>query len=793
MKVAVYAILLYVICTRCASGQNLEQCRDSCAAKIPDIQLCNETCVELLNASSVSNVTTLPPTPDPPQLLSSTYFTFTLQWNDYSQTKYNASPFVYVLEVKRHENTSDPAIILPLIKKYHTTKNTTFTIPEQYVTKTNFSFRLAVVTTQGTSNFSLQSPLYITNSTCDRAEHYDAPGKFYPCPLFNVRLNFTATEVLYQTPRIFSTVSWDYPHDIHINLERNSLAIIIERAPDQPRQCLEFGVDYHPDYPEPQPPDTRGSVALPSESRPFYFGCSYVIQLFSDKTDDYEKFLTQATFEVPHCIHGFCGCDHRDIDAPKKDSKHIDVDVRGSNHSVNKTTVNVTWRIEAWNKKPEFFKLIIQECRKGICPALSGFRRYNLRADPVKTSYSFIFPNLTEGEEHHVIIAAFDRSACLLTPTEGQHFYAVVPTIPVPSTTSPSIKTSTVAVPTTTIPSTKETTVVSAAVNEGLSSATVAAITVPIVLLLVAGLVLVLLFYYRLHPRKSPGLHRAPTGLQRLADHMHRDDNYFGNRQNDFSSLYSSDYDRTELEVNLPSKTEGGLELNPAYVEQRIQEALETGEADEFEFGYHRLELKRVLGKGAFGKVFLAEAYGIGGSEETSLVAVKVLNEKANEDEVEDFKIEINFMKTIGRHENVVTMLGCCTLYPPLCLVVEYVPHGDLLHYLRNLRKTFEMQNRKLQGEDIEKLKNEQKTTSSTTAEISSGESVMGPGSYSRRPLVPSASGTAISELALDADEKPPKAQKSRLLRQCKSEGKHMSITNAIVRITYLTFYINPF
>ena len=50
--------------------------------------------------------------------------------------------------------------------------------------------------------------------------------------------------------------------------------------------------------------------------------------------------------------------------------------------------------------------------------------------------------------------------------------------------------------------------------------------------------------------------------------------------------------------------------------------------------------------------------------------------------------MEINFMKTIGRHENVVTMLGCCTLYPPLCLVVEYVPHGDLLHYLRDLRKT---------------------------------------------------------------------------------------------------------
>ena len=79
--------------------------------------------------------------------------------------------------------------------------------------------------------------------------------------------------------------------------------------------------------------------------------------------------------------------------------------------------------------------------------------------------------------------------------------------------------------------------------------------------------------------------------------------------------------------VNLPSKSEGGLEVNPAYVEQRIQEAMETGEADEYEVGYHRLELKRVLGKGAFGKVFLAEAYGLGESQDTTtVVAVKVLN-----------------------------------------------------------------------------------------------------------------------------------------------------------------------
>ena len=61
--------------------------------------------------------------------------------------------------------------------------------------------------------------------------------------------------------------------------------------------------------------------------------------------------------------------------------------------------------------------------------------------------------------------------------------------------------------------------------------------------------------------------------------------------------------------------------------------------------------------------------------------------DSAHEEEMADFRTEIGFMKTVGQHQNVVAMLGCCTLYPPLCLIVEYVPHGDLLRYLRELRK----------------------------------------------------------------------------------------------------------
>ena len=38
-------------------------------------------------------------------------------------------------------------------------------------------------------------------------------------------------------------------------------------------------------------------------------------------------------------------------------SEHIDLDIRKNNHSVNLTTVNATWSIEAWGKeRPAFFR-----------------------------------------------------------------------------------------------------------------------------------------------------------------------------------------------------------------------------------------------------------------------------------------------------------------------------------------------------------------------------------------------------------------------------------------------------
>ncbi|KAK3731643.1 hypothetical protein QZH41_019762, partial [Actinostola sp. cb2023] len=111
------------------------------------------------------------------------------------------------------------------------------------------------------------------------------------------------------------------------------------------------------------------------------------------------------------------------------------------------------------------------------------------------------------------------------------------------------------------------------------------------------------------------------------------------------------------------------------------------------------------VGKGAFGKVFkavvrlpqpkdeevvLAKLKGISLDRKQSrtnlIVAAKTLHEMANADQKQDFLEEINLMKKLGSHQNIVNFLYCCTTSEPNFLIVEFLPKGDLQRYLRTYR-----------------------------------------------------------------------------------------------------------
>ena len=60
--------------------------------------------------------------------------------------------------------------------------------------------------------------------------------------------------------------------------------------------------------------------------------------------------------------------------------------------------------------------------------------------------------------------------------------------------------------------------------------------------------------------------------------------------------------------------------------------------------------------------------------------------ENASEEERKEFMDEIELMKKVGKHQNVLSFFGCWTTTKPILLMVEYIAHGDLLHWLRRKR-----------------------------------------------------------------------------------------------------------
>jgi serine/threonine protein kinase len=115
---------------------------------------------------------------------------------------------------------------------------------------------------------------------------------------------------------------------------------------------------------------------------------------------------------------------------------------------------------------------------------------------------------------------------------------------------------------------------------------------------------------------------------------------------------------------------------------------------DSWEISPDYIIMDCMLGEGQFGQVYKGMIKGIVNNpyfkgSQASFVAVKILRGEASASLKSDFLKEIATMKTITKENcpNVVNMVGCCTLQEPLALVQEYAPHGDLLTYLRTVRK----------------------------------------------------------------------------------------------------------
>ncbi|KAG4068191.1 hypothetical protein HA402_008832 [Bradysia odoriphaga] len=129
-----------------------------------------------------------------------------------------------------------------------------------------------------------------------------------------------------------------------------------------------------------------------------------------------------------------------------------------------------------------------------------------------------------------------------------------------------------------------------------------------------------------------------------------------------------------------PGSFFGRLELNQIYVPSDIPS----------EIDHTDLQLIKKIGEGAFGTVYIARRRIIFGKTGFQIVAVKQLKKRSTDEQRDEFFGEIEMMKTVPRHPNVVALLGFCKEKEPLQIVMEYVGCGDLRAYLQKLRARHE-------------------------------------------------------------------------------------------------------
>ncbi|XP_048585733.1 uncharacterized protein LOC5507024 isoform X2 [Nematostella vectensis] len=140
-------------------------------------------------------------------------------------------------------------------------------------------------------------------------------------------------------------------------------------------------------------------------------------------------------------------------------------------------------------------------------------------------------------------------------------------------------------------------------------------------------------------------------------------------------------------------------ETNPAVDGKGLDQPMEL--ADPWEVSPTQVTFQDDLGQGAFGRVYKAElrhlppalnkasmrGLSIKKNKGNSyIVAVKTIHDTAGPEQGEEFLKEISLMKKLGSHKNIVNFLCCSTVKEPFMLVVEFLPKGDLLDYLRRNR-----------------------------------------------------------------------------------------------------------
>lgn len=112
-----------------------------------------------------------------------------------------------------------------------------------------------------------------------------------------------------------------------------------------------------------------------------------------------------------------------------------------------------------------------------------------------------------------------------------------------------------------------------------------------------------------------------------------------------------------------------------------------------FEFPRNKLLIDKVINEGVFNRIYVAHA-NVHQRKLKRTVAVKTLKTKYTDADLVNLLCEMEIMKMIGSHPNIINLIGCCSQAMPLFVIIEYAAHGNLRDYLRGEYEASKLDNR---------------------------------------------------------------------------------------------------
>ncbi|XP_038066558.1 tyrosine-protein kinase receptor Tie-1-like [Patiria miniata] len=306
--------------------------------------------------------------------------------------------------------------------------------------------------------------------------------------------------------------------------------------------------------------------------------------------------------------------------------------------------------------------------------------------DQSQAAYSFVVQPLEPSTQYQFSVAAVRDGPGGQGPFSpaSQSIYPLTPpppTTPPPTTEGPTVAESSTlpAPPITTLPAPTASVVVTGSSStitpqptpaDESNTVLIAVIVVAVIVVIVVAVVLCIYCMRRRRSRRQPA---KPTsaGVQEMTAYENQISPDNGTGASDYERVghdHPTSYEVVGINMSPPTYEDVGL---PSWT-QRWSVPWE-----EMMVG------KKVLGEGNFGEV-RDGAVLVG--EDISKAAIKTLKANASENDRQNFMEEFRTLTKVGRHPNVVSILGACQHEDILYVALEFMPNGDLRTYLRNAR-----------------------------------------------------------------------------------------------------------